>query len=125
MFQRKMGQTEDPIEQLEKSLNNTMFNVVSVKDNEIIGMGRLIGDGAIYWYINDVYILTEYQRLGIGAQIVKRLLQYVKENSISGTSVSICLMCAQGKEKFYENLGFRIRPHEYEGAGMELEMDVD
>lgn len=124
-FQHKMGWNEDPIEQWEKSLSNTIFSVAAVKDDEIIGMGRLLGDAAIYWYINDVYILTEYQNLGVGTKIARKLLQYVKENSLSKTSVSVCLMCAQGKEPFYEKLGFRCRPHEYEGAGMEIEIDID
>ena len=125
LFQRKMGWVEDCREQLTKSLSNTIFSVVAKKDDEIVGMGRLLGDAAIYWYINDVFILTEYQGLGLGREIVNRLLQYAKENSISGTSISICLMCAKGKEGFYGKLGFRRRPHEYEGAGMEMEIDIE
>lgn len=125
LFQRKMGWTEEPKDQLIKSLSNTLFSVVAKKDDEIIGMGRLLGDAAMYWYINDVFILTEYQGLGIGKEIVKRLVQYAKQNSISGTSVSIYLMSAQGKEGFYEKLGFRSRPHEYEGAGMEMEINIE
>jgi hypothetical protein len=34
-------------------------------------------------------------------------------------------MCAKDKEPFYEKLGFRSRPHECEGAGMEFEMMID
>ena len=125
LFQRKMGWFEDGKAQLAKSLSNTLFSIVAKKDNEIIGMGRLLGDAAIYWYINDVFILTEYQGMGIGREIVKRLIQYAKQNSISGTSISLYLMSAQDKEGFYEKLGFRCRPHEYEGSGMEMEIEID
>jgi len=52
------------------------------------------------------------------------LIQYVNENSIKETSVSVFLMSAHGKEGFYEKLGFRCRPHEHEGSGMELELDI-
>jgi len=124
LFQRKMSWDEDPKAQWEKSLLNTIYSIVAIKDNEIVAMGRLLGDASIYWYINDVYVLTEYQGCGIGREIVNRLLQYVKENSLLGTEVSVCLMCAQDKEAFYEKLGFRIRPHEYEGAGMEMEIVI-
>jgi len=123
-FQHKMGWNEDPIEQWESSLNKTLFSVIALKDDEMIGMGRLLGDASIYWYIQDVFILTEYQGLGIGTEIVKRLIQHVKENSISGTSVSIFLMSAKGKEGFYEKLGFLRRPHDLEGAGMEMEIKI-
>ncbi|WP_055667158.1 GNAT family N-acetyltransferase [Desnuesiella massiliensis] len=124
LFQRKMNWVEDPKAQWEKSLLNTIYSIVAIKDNEIVAMGRLLGDAAIYWYINDVFVLTEYQGCGIGREIVSRLLQYVKESSLSGTEVSVCLMCAKGKEVFYEKLGFRTRPHEYEGAGMEMELVI-
>lgn len=124
-FQQKMGWLADGKAQLAKSLSNTLFSIIAKKDNEIIGMGRLLGDAAIYWYINDVFILTEYQGMGIGREIVKRLIKYAKQNSIAGTSISLYLMCAQGKEGFYEKIGFRCRPHECEGSGMEMEIDID
>jgi len=123
-FQRKMGWPQDPRAQIEKSLAHTIVSIVAINDGEIVGMGRLLGDAAIYWYMNDVFILTAYQGRGIGTQIVKRLIAYVKANSLPGTSVSLYLFSAQGKEGFYERLGFRRRPHEGEGAGMELEIDV-
>lgn len=124
LFQRKMSWVEDPKAQWEKSLLNTIYSIVAMKDNEIIAMGRLLGDAAIYWYINDVFVLTKYQGCGIGREVVSRLIQYVKENSLPETEVSVCLMCAKGKEDFYEKLGFRTRPHEYEGPGMEMEIDI-
>ncbi len=124
LFQRKMNWVEDPKAQWEKSLQNTIYSIVAMKDNEIVAMGRLLGDAAIYWYINDVFVLTEYQGCGIGREIVSRLIQYVKKNSLSGTEASVCLMCAKGKEVFYEKLGFRTRPHEYEGSGMEMEIVI-
>jgi len=123
-FQRKMGWPEDPKAQIEKSLANTLHSIVAMQGDEIVGMGRLLGDAAIYWYMNDVFIRTAYQGQGIGTEIVKRLVAYVKANSLPGTSVSLYLFCAQGKEGFYERLRFRCRPHEYEGAGMELEIDI-
>lgn len=119
-----MNWDEDPKAQWEKSLLNTIYSIVAMKDNEIVAMGRILGDAAIYWYINDVFVLIKYQGCGIGREIVSRLLQYIKENSLSGTEVSVCLMCAKGKEAFYEKLGFRTRPHEYEGSGMEMEIVI-
>jgi hypothetical protein len=56
--------------------------------------------------------------------MVNRLVEYVKETSLPGTSVSLCLMCAKGKEGFYEKLGFFRRPCEWEGAGMEMEIEL-
>ena len=124
LFQKKMNWTVDPKEQWVKSLSNTLYSIVAIKDNEIIAMGRLVGDGAIYWYVNDVFVLTKYQGQGIGREIMNRLLEHIKKSSLSGTDVSVCLMCAKGKEGLYEKLGFRCRPHEHEGAGMEMEIRI-
>lgn len=124
-FQNKMGWNLDPYEQISLSLKNDLYDIAAVKDNEIIGMGRLIGDGAIFWYLQDIFVLTEHQHKGIGSEIVKKLVDYVKMNSLPKTEISLCLMSAKGKEAFYEKLGFRCRPHEYEGAGMEMEIVID
>ncbi|MFV0399679.1 MAG: GNAT family N-acetyltransferase [Oscillospiraceae bacterium] len=124
-FQRKMHWNEDPYEQISLSLNNDLYDIVALDNGELVGMGRLIGDGAIFWYIQDVFILTEYQGKGIGSAIVKKLIDHAKKSSIPKTEISLCLMCAKGKEGFYEKLGFRCRPHEYEGPGMEMEIAID
>ncbi|MDR2546378.1 MAG: GNAT family N-acetyltransferase [Lachnospiraceae bacterium] len=112
-------------EQAERSLSNHVHSISAFVEDEIIGIGRLIGDASIYWCLVDIWVLPEHQGQGIGREIVNKLLQHIKNTSIKGTSVSVFLMCAQGKEGFYRKLGFRCRPHEYEGSGMELEMDIE
>lgn len=119
-----MGDALTTREQAERSFAHQLFSIAAVRDGELVGIARLIGDEAIYWYINDVWVLPEYQGKGIGSSMVKRLIQYAKETSIPGTSVSLCLMSAKGKEGFYEKLGFLRRPHEWEGAGMEMEIHI-
>ena len=124
-FQRKMKWDVDGYEQIDKSLKNDLYDVAAVHEDEIVGMGRLVGDGAIYWYIQDVFILTEYQGKGIGSEIVRRLINYAKENSLPQTEISLGLMSARGKEGFYEKIGFVCRPNEKQGAGMEMSIVID
>jgi hypothetical protein len=50
--------------------------------------------------------------------MVERMLQYIQQNSMSGTTATVGLMAAQGKEPFYEKWDFIIRPNEKMGAGM-------
>lgn len=122
LFQQKMGWTLDPIELWRRSLAQTLYSIGAYQGDELIGMGRLLGDGAMYWYINDVFVLTAYQGRGIGREIMARLLAHIQKHGVPGTEASVCLMCAKGKEGFYEKLGFRARPHETEGPGMECEL---
>jgi GNAT superfamily N-acetyltransferase len=91
LLHKKMGMTEYSIEQVKKSMPYNLYSIVAVNDDEIIGMGRLLGDGALFWYINDVLVLKEHQRKGIGKDIMKRLIQYIKENGIPNTTVPIYL----------------------------------
>ena len=124
-FESKMGYPQTIRGQVERSLAHQLLSIAAVKDGEIIGIARLLGDAAIYYYIEDVWVLPEYQGKGIGSNMIKILIQYVKESSISGTSVSLYLFSLKGKERFYEKLGFLQRPHEWEGAGMEMELDIE
>ena len=54
-----------------KSPGNGLFTVSAYHEEKLIGMGRLVGDGSMYWYIQDVAVLPEYQRKGIGSAIVE------------------------------------------------------
>ena len=116
-FDKKMWNRETfPKEQIERFLPRQLFSISAIIDNEIVGIARLDGDTACNFYINDVYVLPEYQGKGIGSFMMKKLIQYVKEMCIPGTTVYITLFSSKGKEPFYEKLGF-----ERHSGGMEME----
>jgi GNAT superfamily N-acetyltransferase len=123
LLHKKIGMAELSIEQVTKSMSHNLFSIAAVCNDDVIGMGRLLGDGALFWYINDILVLTEHQGKGIGRNIVKRLIQFIKENSILNTSVPVYLFCAKDKEGFYEKLGF-ADSCKHGGAGMFLDIDV-
>ena len=100
------GFRDRPIEQVEKALENNLFDVIAVCNDEVIGMGRLVGDGVMYWYLQEIIVLPEFQGKGIGTRIIDRLLEYIKDNTTPGTFVSIGLTAATGKDTFYEKFGF-------------------
>ena len=104
--------------QVEESLKFSLCNVAAKNGDEVIGMGRLVGDGFMYWYVQDVIVNPQYQGMGIGNEIMKNLMQYIENNSLPDTTVTIGLMAAKGKEGFYEKLGYFARPTETYGSGM-------
>lgn len=114
------GFIETPLQQAENALRNGLFSVVAICDETVIGMGRLVGDGIMYWYIQDVVVLPEYQGNGIGKAIIKMLINYAENNSLPETKATIGLMAAKDKESFYEKLGFSSRPNNSSGAGMTM-----
>ena len=112
------------LEQAELAIRNGLFNVVAMSDGVAVGMGRLIGDGAMYWYLQDIAITPQYQGKGIGRAIVMHLIEYVKKTAIPGTQVMIGLSAAKGKDPFYEKLGFVSRPSETGGPGMQMMVNI-
>ena len=100
------GFRERSVDLVEKALNNNLYDVVAVINDEVIGMGRLVGDGVLYWYLQEIFVLPEYQNMGIGTAIVNRLLEYITEHTENGTFTSVGLTAAKGKEGFYERFGF-------------------
>jgi len=107
-----------PLEQAEKAILNGLFNVIAVSEGKVIGMGRLVGDGVMYWYLQEICVVPEYQGKGIGKAIVSRLIAYAEQHSIPGTRVTVGLMAAKDKEPFYEKFGFCKRPNDGAGCGM-------
>lgn len=51
-------------EQTQKALTNSLYTIIAVKDNQTVGMGRLIGDG-MYYMIVDIVVQPDYQKQGI------------------------------------------------------------
>ena len=97
-----------------------MFNVTAVVEGEVVGMGRLVGDGVMYWYLQEIIVLPEYQGKGIGKAIVNHLIEHIRKMSISGTGVEVGLTAVKGKEPFYEKFGFSCG-----SSGMKKWIDIE
>ena len=54
----------------ETSIRNSVFSVIVKNHHNIIGMGRIVGDGAIYFYIQDIVVHPKYKA---GNVLVKKL----------------------------------------------------
>lgn len=103
--------------QTENALSRSLYTVVVEDANQVVGMGRLIGDG-LYYLIIDIVVQPDYQQKGIGSKMIDMLVNFVdKETPVGGRS-SIQLIAVKGKEPFYEKKGFKIIPHEFCGPGM-------
>lgn len=105
-------------EQAEKALKNSLYILTAYENDEPIGMGRIVGDGAVICYVQDLIVIPEKQSDGIGGMILNRLKKFVASEGIPGTTMMFDLMCAKGRENFYEKHGFMARPTEDLGPGM-------
>lgn len=115
----KVGWRELSVEQAKKAIDNSLIIVKAVDDEgTVIGMGRIVGDGAVICYIQDLIVVPEAQGKGVGSMIVDRLTKFADDLRLDGTLMMFCLMCAKGREPFYQKHGFITRPNEQLGPGM-------
>jgi|WetSurMetagenome_2_1015567.scaffolds.fasta_scaffold1019610_1 GNAT superfamily N-acetyltransferase len=105
-------------EQIAQALAHTLCTFSVFSDDNLVGMGRLLGDYAMTYYVKDVAILPDYQGKGIGEKLMEHMIAYVKKQLPPGWKVSLELISSKGKEGFYHNFGFEDRPGDFDGAGM-------
>jgi len=86
---------------LEKAFSNSMFRFFVYDAGRLVGVGRALADGADCSYICDVAVLPTHQGIGLGKEIVAKLI------ALSAGHKKILLYSAPGKESFYRRLGFR------------------
>lgn len=104
--------------QAELALANSLHVVGVYEENELIAMGRVVGDGAVICYIQDLIVVPEYQGMKIGSVVLENLISFVEGLRSEHSEMMLCLMCAKGREGFYESHGFIPRPTENLGPGM-------
>ena len=95
------------------ALENSLFSIVAIEHGTAIGFGRIIGDGGLYFYIQDLIVHPEFQAKGLGKLLMKELMSYITTRAKSGAFVG--LMAAKGLEKYYEQFGFRARDKDAPG----------
>lgn len=83
----------------ELALNGSLFSVVAIENDAVVGFGRVIGDGGLYFYIQDLIIHPEFQNKGFGTSLMKELMDFINKCSKSGAFVG--LMAAKGLSKYY------------------------
>ena len=86
---------------LKTAFTNSMFKCFVYEEGKLVGVGRALADGVDCSYICDIALLPSHQGLGLGKQIVAKLLE------LSRGHKKIILYSVPGKEPFYKKLGFR------------------
>lgn len=85
-------------------IRSTFLFLVAVdrQSGRTVGMGRAISDGISDAYIQDLVVLPEFRRKGIGKAIVRRLVEVCKSRGLTW----IGLVAEPGTLDFYEGTGF-------------------
>lgn len=110
------GWGEISLETARNALSRSVIDLTCFDGGDLVGMGRVVGDGVLYFYLQDIIVKSNYRGQEIGREIVARLIEHAVARA--GVGATIGLMSAKGKEEFYRHFGFQERPNAHLGAGM-------
>lgn len=100
------GWGQRPLEDFERALAGSWAVCTAWEGGRLLGMARIISDGCLHAYINEMIVLPEAQGRGLGRGLLQRLLARCQAAGLS----DIQLFAAAGKSGFYRELGFEPRP---------------
>jgi ribosomal protein S18 acetylase RimI-like enzyme len=106
-----VGWTDLPVDDdaVARGLAASLFGVIVLTAaGETIACARLIGDGGIYYYIQDLIVHPDHQGRGIGDLLMGEVWRFLGEHA--GRGAFIGLMAAEGRAGFYERWSFAKRP---------------
>lgn len=86
------------------SLDRSLTGIVVVREGAAVGMGRVVGDGERYFYLQDVIVHPDHTDEGLGSEIVARLLAWIAEHTPAEAFVG--LFASEEAVSLYENAGF-------------------
>lgn len=102
--------------QTQNSLDQSLFAISVRHQHRLVGFARVIGDGVMYFYVQDVMVHPGFQNQGIGQRMMQMVESWLDKNTQPGSTVG--LLSAEGKEGFYQRFGYQCRPSKGIGAGM-------
>lgn len=88
---------------LQKGFANSMLTLAAYDVEQLVGIIRTIGDGHTIVFVQDILVLPEYQRKGIGTALLQAILdRYNHVRQIELTTDNTEKTIA-----FYKSMGFR------------------
>ncbi|MEG0885961.1 MAG: GNAT family N-acetyltransferase [Janthinobacterium sp.] len=88
-----------------KGLPNSLFAVQILHGDEVVGMGRIIGDGGCFYQVTDIAVLPAHQGKGLGKRILGEIMQFIETQVPQSAYVSLI---ADGQaQDLYAQFGFK------------------
>ncbi len=112
-LRRAVGWRDIPVDVVRRALANDLHHVCAEVDGRLVGFGRVVGDGALCFFVEDLMVVPDLQGQGIGAQLMDAIAIWLDEHVPKGRMVN--LMAAPGTVPFYARYGFHERPADAPG----------
>jgi ribosomal protein S18 acetylase RimI-like enzyme len=112
------GLSAKTTEAAQRGLPASLFSVCVRDNGRLIGMGRVIGDGGCNFEVVDVAVHPEYQRRGLGYQIMEVLMNDLRGSAPK--SAYVCLIADHGAPALYEKFGFELTAPDSVGMAIQF-----
>ncbi|MGX1831210.1 GNAT family N-acetyltransferase [Paenibacillus taichungensis] len=97
----------------EIGLPNSLFAICLREENEIVGMGRVIGDGGCFFQVVDIAVRSDQQGRGYGKLIMSEIMNYLRAHVPARGLVS--LLADVPADRLYAQFGFTYTSPKSEG----------
>jgi GNAT superfamily N-acetyltransferase len=101
---------------VEHSLPNSVYSILAKYNNKTIAFARVIGDGKLCFYIQEIIVHPDHQRKGIATNFMNYIFKYFNNNAVKRSYIGVFV--GKGLVEFYKKYGFWERPTGMMGPGM-------
>ena len=99
-----------------RAINGSMINISVFDNKKCIGVGRIVGDGALKGMLTDIMVLKEYQNKGVGKLIVKSLIKELEDMVSDGDCFQLEASPTANNRDFYIKCGLKYKPENQDGV---------
>ena len=88
---------------VEVALQHTLYAVCATTEDRTIGFGRVIGDGALHFYLTDVVVSNAFRGRGYGRWMVELFLEHPDLQGLRRIA-----LLTRDAQSLYEPFGFTV-----------------
>ncbi|MDG9666983.1 GNAT family N-acetyltransferase [Hahella sp. CR1] len=98
------GLSPRPRDAAVKGLPRSLFGVCVMLQETCVGMGRVVGDGALNFEIVDVAVDPEHQGKGLGRKVMESIMEYLQREAPDGAYITLMADVPE----LYTRFGFKL-----------------
>jgi predicted N-acetyltransferase YhbS len=95
-----MKRPVDDLERLQRMIDNADVTISAWDGEQLVGIARAVTDYSYCCYLSDLAVRNEYQKSGIGSELVQQLRDHLSEE------VALLLLSAPAAMDYYPRIGF-------------------
>jgi predicted N-acetyltransferase YhbS len=90
----------DQPERISKMLKFANLTICARDNGKLVGIARALTDFSFCCYLSDLAVRKEYQRLGLGKELIKKVQEAI------GDETMLLLLSAPEADSYYPHIGF-------------------